>query len=143
MVIVDSVYTVRDSATKRMLGERFTVYAAKLSVLDRDQPDRVFDARPLVIYADGEPVASKGAEIPALRIRYGLASVEGDKVGLNVAEAEFVVIEAIMFPGINILWSGCVLLALGTGLAVWRRLRERGRRDDGPRGGTAPPLLER
>jgi hypothetical protein len=84
-------------------------------------------------------VAGKAAEIAPLRIKYGLASVdlnnapaiEGGrpagpvKVGMNVAEAEFVVMQAIMFPGINILWIGCVLLALGTGMAVWQRIRKK------------------
>lgn len=130
VVIMDSVYTVRDSATKAMLGERYTVYAAKLRIRDLYQPDRWFEARPMVIYADGQPVAGKAAEVEPLRMRYGLATVKGDladqrnvQVGLNVAEAEFVVMQALVFPGINILWIGCILLALGTGWAVWQRVR--------------------
>jgi cytochrome c-type biogenesis protein CcmF len=130
VLIIDSVYTVRDSVTRAMLGERYTVYAAKLRIRDLYQADRWFDARPLVIYANGEPVANKAAEVKALRIRYGLASVTGDpadpaslKLGINVAETEFVVMQALMFPGINILWIGCLLLALGSGLAVWQRVR--------------------
>jgi cytochrome c-type biogenesis protein CcmF len=130
IVIIDSVYTVRDSATKAMLGERYTVYAAKLRIRDLYRADRWFDARPLVIYADGEAVAGKAAELESLRMRYGLATVVGDlndqqslKLGINVAEAEFVVMQALMFPGINILWLGCVLLALGSGMAVWQRVR--------------------
>jgi cytochrome c-type biogenesis protein CcmF len=130
IVIIDSVYTVSDSATKAMLGERYTVYAAKLRIRDLYRTDRWFDARPLVIYADGEAVAGKAAELEALRMRYGLATVVGDlndqqglKLGINVAEAEFVVMQALVFPGINILWLGCVLLALGSGMAVWQRVR--------------------
>ena len=63
-----------------------------------------------------------------------IATVEGDlkdpssvKLGINAAEAEFVVMQALMFPGINILWAGCVLLALGTGMAVWQRIRGTGK----------------
>jgi cytochrome c-type biogenesis protein CcmF len=139
IVIIDSVYMVRDSVTLKMLGDKFQVYAAKLRVRDLYQRDRWFDARPMVIYGNGEVVAGKAAEIAPLRIKYGLASVdlnnapaiEGGrpagpvKVGMNVAEAEFVVMQAIMFPGINILWIGCVLLALGTGMAVWQRIRKK------------------
>ncbi len=143
IVIIDSVYTVRDSVTLKMLGDRFQVYAAKLRVRDLYQRDRWFDARPMVIYGNGEVVAGKAAEIAPLRIKYGLASVdlanapavEGGrpagpiKVGMNVAEAEFVVMQAIVFPGINILWIGCVLLALGTGMAVWQRVRTKPAKD--------------
>ena len=77
----------------------------------------------MVIYAHGQPVAGRAAEVAPLRIKYGLATVEGTNVGLNVAEAEFLVMQAIVFPGINLLWIGCVLLALGSGMAVWQRLR--------------------
>ena len=83
-------------------------------------------------------VMGRAAEIPPLRVKYGLATVdeasfvepsEGQrgavKYGLTVAESEFVVLQALVFPGINILWIGCVLLALGTGLAVRQRIRER------------------
>lgn len=123
LVIIDSVYTIQDSATKAMLGDRFTVRAAALRIRDLYEPDRWFEARPLVIYADGQPVMGKAAEVDALRIRYSLATNDGDQLGLDVAEREFVVMQALIFPGINILWIGCVLLALGTGMAVWQRLR--------------------
>ncbi|MCB9183455.1 MAG: cytochrome c biogenesis protein CcsA [Flavobacteriales bacterium] len=123
VVIVDSLYTMRDSATRAILGEKFTVHAAALRIRDLYNPDRWFDARPLVIYAGGQPVMGKAAEVGALRVKYELASVDGDALALDVAEHEFVVMQALVFPGINILWIGCVLLALGTGLAVWNRLR--------------------
>lgn len=130
VVIIDSVYTLQDSTTMAMLGEQYTVYAAKLRIRDLYRADRWFDARPVVIYANGAPVAGKSAELLPLRMRYGLATVEGDlndqrslKLGLNVAEAEFVVLQALVFPGINILWLGCLLLAIGSGMAVWQRTR--------------------
>ena len=128
LAIIDSVYVVRDSSTKQMLGDRFTVHAIKLRVRDLYRPDRWFEARPLVVYSDGEPVAGKSAEIAALRIRYDLATVNGEALGINVAESEFLVMQAIVFPGINILWIGCILLFLGTLLAVVKRVR--GKRSD-------------
>lgn len=136
IAIIDSIFVMRDSTTLRMLGERYRVYAAQIRVRDLYQSDRWFEARPVVIYSDGQPVMGKAAEIKALRVRYGLATVDGStfqentqaqrgttKFGLNVAESEFVVLQAIVFPGINILWIGCVLLALGSGMAVWQRAR--------------------
>jgi cytochrome c-type biogenesis protein CcmF len=139
MVIIDSLFTVRDSVTRSMLGDRYTVYSVKLRVRDLYQRDRWFEARPLVIYGDGQPIAGKTAELASLRIRYGLASVEQGlpegqkpKLGINVAEAEFVVMQAIVFPGINILWIGCVLLFIGTLMAVRQRVRRR-KEDKRPR----------
>ena len=140
LVIVDSVFTVKDSVTRSMLGERYTVYSAKLRVRDLYNPARWFDARPIVIYADGQPVAGKAAELQALKIRYGLATVSPDperngelKLGLNIAETEFVVMQAIVFPGINILWTGCILLFIGTLMAVRERVRQRPSMKKGPR----------
>ena len=121
VVLIDSVYTVKDSLTKKMLGDQYTVYAVKLRVRDLYIADRWFDARPVVIYANGQPVAGKAAEVAPLRTKYSLATVDGDKVGLNVAESEFLVMQAIVFPGINILWTGCVLLFLGTFMALRQR----------------------
>jgi cytochrome c-type biogenesis protein CcmF len=54
-----------------------------------------------------------------------LASIAGDTIGLNVFEREFVVLQAIVFPGINILWIGCILMALGTFMAVRQRWKRR------------------
>lgn len=141
MAIIDSVYLVNDSVTRAMLGDRYTVYAAHIRVRDLYLRDRWFEAKPLVIYADGQPVMGKAAELGPLRIRYSLATVEfpkgpimghsgpmpgtetqRTKIGLNVAEAEFLVLQAIVFPGINILWIGCVLMFLGTFMAVRQRI---------------------
>jgi len=142
MAIVDSVTMVADSVVKQRLGDRFVVYTAHIRVRDLYQRDRWFLAEPIVIYADGQPVAGKAAELDALRIKYGLATIERTttpsmghsgpipgggkeawKIGLNVAESEFLVLQAIVFPGINILWIGCVLLFLGTLMAVWQRVK--------------------
>ncbi|MBL0046229.1 MAG: hypothetical protein IPP33_18100 [Flavobacteriales bacterium] len=58
-----------------------------------------------------------------MNVKLDLVSVKGSQLGINVYEREFVIMQAIVFPGINILWIGCVLMALGTGMAVWQRIR--------------------
>ena len=80
----------------------------------------------MIVYRFDEPVGSKGFEIPALRMKVDIASVKGSQLGINVYEHEFVIMQAIIFPGINILWIGCVLMALGTGMAVWQRVKRAG-----------------
>lgn len=127
LIIMDSLRVVQDSVTRSMLGDEFTVYALRLRVRDLYDRERWFETHPMVIYRGGQPVASKGSEIPQLRVKYEVASVDGGKIGLNVFEHEFVVLQALVFPGINILWLGCVLLFLGTLLAVWQRFKKRER----------------
>ena len=127
IIVMDSLRTVRDSVTMRMLGSDYSVYMLRMRVRDLYDRTRWFEAKPVVIYRNGAPVASKGFEVPELRVRYDLTTVEskedGVHVGLNVFEQEFVVMQAIVFPGINILWLGCVLLFLGTLLAVRQRIK--------------------
>ncbi len=38
-------------------------------------------------------------------------------------QKDFIVMEAYMFPFINVLWLGCLVMVIGTALAVWQRLR--------------------
>ena len=124
VIVLDSVRMIRDSVTIRRLGPDFTVYQLRMRVRDLYVADRWFEqANPIAIYRGGELVAGKAVEIPELRVKYELASVNGDAVGLNVFEQEFVVMQAIVFPGINILWIGCILMALGTFMSIRQRVR--------------------
>lgn len=38
---------------------------------------------------------------------------------------DFIIMKAIVFPGINLLWLGCVLMVVGTGMAVWARVKKK------------------
>jgi len=38
-------------------------------------------------------------------------------------EKPFIVLKAIVFPMINLLWLGSVLMAFGTGMAVYNRIK--------------------
>ncbi len=37
---------------------------------------------------------------------------------------DFIVMKAVVFPGINILWVGCVLMFIGTIISFWHRFKE-------------------
>ena len=68
-------------------------------------------------------VANKGVDLPSIRTKIEVATVSGQHIGLNVYEREFVIMQAIVFPGINVLWIGCVLMALGSFMAIRQRVR--------------------
>ena len=126
LIRMDSLRTVRDSVTASVLGPEFTAYSLRVTVCDIYDTTRCFEARPVLITRFGEPVASKGFEVPELKVKLDLAGVKGETIALDVSEREFVVLQAIVFPGINILWVGCILMALGTFMAVRQRVK-RGR----------------
>ncbi|MBK9759115.1 MAG: cytochrome c biogenesis protein CcsA [Flavobacteriales bacterium] len=123
LIVVDSIRVVQDSVIMNRLGPEYVAYAPLLKVRDLYDPTRWFEAKPVIVYRFDQPVGSKGFDIPALNVKLDLVSVKGSQLGINVYEREFVIMQAIVFPGINILWIGCVLMALGTGMAVWQRIR--------------------
>ena len=65
-----------------------------------------------------------------LRFRIEAFDPEQEKVEMTVWEHEsvrkdFVVMQAVIFPQINWLWLGCILMTLGSFLAVRMRIRQR------------------
>jgi cytochrome c-type biogenesis protein CcmF len=98
-------------------------YVALLKVRDIQDATHWFEAKPVIVYRFDEPVGNKGFELPQARVKVEVSSVKGNTIGISVAEQEYVIMQAIEFPGINILWIGCVLMAIGTGMAVWQRVK--------------------
>jgi len=43
----------------------------------------------------------------------------------ELKDEEFIILKAIVFPYINLLWLGCILMSAGFGIALWRRLSEK------------------
>ena len=123
IIRLDSLKAVRDSVTMAVLGPEFTAYSLQITVCDVYDSTRCFQAKPVMITRMDQPVANKGFEVPELKLKLELASIKGETIGLNVFEREFVIMQAIVFPGINILWIGCVLMAMGTFMAVRQRLK--------------------
>ena len=68
-------------------------------------------------------------ENPPIKIRFSDIDTETDKIKVTAwtmvdeDEKPFIVLKAIVFPLINLLWLGCVLMAVGTGIAVWQRIK--------------------
>lgn len=122
IVLLDSIRTVRDSVTMARLGPDFTVFVLDMRVRDLYDEHRWFEAHPVVIYHGNEPVGNKGFELPDLDVKFELATVQGNRIGVNMFEREFVIMQAILFPGINILWIGIILMTLGTFHAVRQRV---------------------
>lgn len=125
ILTLDSIRTVEDSVTQRRLGPEFRAYAPTIHVCDRNDLSHWFESRAVIVYHGDGPVGGRGFEVPALKMKVELTSVAGQHVKLNVSEREFVIMQAIVFPGINILWIGCILMGLGSAMAIWQRVRRR------------------
>lgn len=86
-------------------------------------------AMPLFIISKGSVYLKDTVlEKPGLKISLSKINPSEEKFQIEVTERknkmqDFIVMKAIIFPGINILWTGCILMALGTGLAVYQRIK--------------------
>jgi len=47
------------------------------------------------------------------------------EVAENATRSDYIVLEAIIFPGINLVWIGSLAMLLGLGLAWWNKNRQR------------------
>jgi cytochrome c-type biogenesis protein CcmF len=63
-------------------------------------------------------------------LRFSIEKIDpsSGKLTLKTAEhkdnqRDFIVMQAIVFPQINILWIGCIIMVLGTLLAVRHRIK--------------------
>ena len=69
------------------------------------------------------------------QITIGVAQsgAESRKIPLEIAEnaarSDYIVLEAIVFPGIKLVWIGSIMMMLGLAFGMFRRIRERGVRD--------------
>lgn len=66
-----------------------------------------------------------------VQIQVAQGVVGGLKIPIEVAEnslrTDYIVMEAIVFPGINYFWLGTVMMMLGLGFSTWHRARDKRR----------------
>ncbi|MGA1374113.1 MAG: cytochrome c biogenesis protein CcsA [Flavobacteriales bacterium] len=125
LLVLDSLRPIRDDERPdRGLLDRDIALAACFSLRDRDKEGA---AEPLYIVRDSLIIPDMHEpEGWGIRLRIDAFDPATEAVTLSLWEHEsvrrdFIVMQAVVFPHINILWLGCVLMAMGSGLAVWAR----------------------
>ena len=69
-------------------------------------------------------------EKQGFKVRFSDVNTESNKIKITLwtkvpeDEKPFIVMKAIMFPLINILWIGSILMAIGTVIAIWQRIKK-------------------
>ncbi|MBK9984009.1 MAG: cytochrome c biogenesis protein CcsA [Saprospiraceae bacterium] len=103
---------------------------------------QVFTARPLYFIRDGSPFNMK-VYLPDLGLHVRLEKIDPAKeeftllfarpsakpsLALEMAEEvprnDYIVLEAILFPGINLFWGGAIIMLLGMFIGLYKRLRK-------------------
>ena len=88
-----------------------------------------YEVRPIMVIR-GNNIFSISSEIKALGLKFGFAGIDPDTEKLKILLAEknknsgdFVIMQALVFPYINVLWIGIIVMVLGSLLAAWNRIR--------------------
>ncbi|MGB4838877.1 MAG: cytochrome c biogenesis protein CcsA [Saprospiraceae bacterium] len=115
--------------------------AAKLKITSNNSTS---EARPIYVIRDNVPMSIKHYDVETgLHIRFSninpateefsfkIAKEKrhiGDiklKVASDVPRNDYLILQATIFPGINLFWTGCILMMLGLFMAAWFRYRQR------------------
>lgn len=125
LLTVDSLRAVADAdKPNRGLLQKDLAIAACISLKNREQKT---PHEPLYIVRDSTLIPDM-YEAPdyGIKMRVETFDPQTESMELTVWEHEsvrrdFVVMQASIFPLINVLWIGCLLMAIGTFMAVWSR----------------------
>lgn len=110
--------------------------------LEITAPDgRKAKAAPVYLIRENKPYSLKD-EAPSLGLHFRFENID-PKAGLltisvaesaaqksgipieiaeNAARSDYIVLEAIIFPGINLVWLGSIMMLLGLALSLWKRM---------------------
>lgn len=107
-------------------------------------PDgRQAHAAPVYLIRDSQSFSLKD-EAPAMGLHFrfekidpqrgaltiGIAQTPANQRGIpieiaeNASRSDYIVLEAILFPGINLVWLGSLLMLFGVGFSLWNRRKE-------------------
>lgn len=126
IIIFDSLTTIKDK-TKYHLGENDIAVNAHIQVVSMNKKQ---ETNPIYIIRNNmvESISSTVNEL-GLQFTFGKINPENGKIEIAIQEKksntrDFIVMQAMVFPGINILWLGCIIMGLGTLLAVIERIKK-------------------
>lgn len=108
------------------LTENDIAVGAKLKIIDINKKE--YDAEPVFIVKENmihsleDTISDLG-----LKIAFNKISPETAKISLVISEKktnikEFIIMKAVIFPYINVLWIGCILLIFGIIVAIRQRI---------------------
>lgn len=126
ILIYDGLVKEVDTA-RYHLGKAELAVAARIRVFDFYKNDTI--VFPIYYIQDGIPQVIE-AVMPEMGLKVALWKIDPEtgKVDISFVEKktdknDWIVMKAVIFPGINLLWVGCIIMIIGTVMAVRKRLR--------------------
>jgi cytochrome c-type biogenesis protein CcmF len=112
--------------TEMNLKDSDLVVAADLEIQDINK--KIYHAEPIFMIREFA-IYTKDASVDDLGLKFTFEKIDPEtgKIDLSIAEkksnrSDFIIMKAIIFPGINILWTGCFLLIIGSVVAIRKRI---------------------
>ncbi|MFY9308355.1 MAG: cytochrome c biogenesis protein CcsA [Bacteroidia bacterium] len=125
IIIFDSLSTNVDKAQLGISKDDIAV-GASLRVLDITKK---YEATPMYVIHENkiQPIASKVDEL-GLQFMFWKINPSNGTIEISLQEKkenvrDFIVMQAMIFPYINILWIGCIVMVIGTVLAILERIK--------------------
>ncbi|MEO6904629.1 MAG: cytochrome c biogenesis protein CcsA [Bacteroidia bacterium] len=127
IIIFDSLSThITDTAYH--LNKADIAVKAHFSVLDIKH---VYQAAPVYVIRNNNRVESIPSKVDALGLQMMFWKIDPEKGTIEISLQEkksnvrdFIVMQAMIFPYINILWIGCLIMVIGTIFAITERVRK-------------------
>ncbi len=127
MVVLQSVDT---NVNRKLLHIEDAELAARANLLIFDFYLNRKMAAPVYYLRNRVPNAVEDS-VPELGLKFAFWKIDPEtkKIDLSVSEKksmvrDFIVMKAVVFPGINILWLGCIVMITGTIMAIRRRIKK-------------------
>jgi cytochrome c-type biogenesis protein CcmF len=133
IVLSNSLFTLLeiDKAVDKKsnaLTESDIALGLKIKVTDINKKDYLIE--PLFIIRGNEKITVP-AELDKLGLKFDFTSIDtqANKFEVNLSEKksnsrEFIIMKALIFPGINILWIGCIMMFIGTWIAIRKQISD-------------------
>jgi len=128
LIIIKSLDKSPDMSSYH-LGNIDLAVGVKLIITDINK--KIYNVEPIYLIKDNMSASLEArVEELGLQIKFTKINPETGKIDLSIAEKksnkrEFIIMKAIVFPYINLLWTGCLVMILGSVLAIRNRLKKR------------------
>lgn len=126
IIIFDSLSTSGIDKEKYGIGKNDIAVKASYTVLDITKK---YQANPIYVIHDNkiQPIASKVDEL-GLQFMFWKINPANNTIEISLQEKkenvrDFIVMQAMIFPYINVLWIGCIVMVIGTVLAIVERVK--------------------
>jgi len=123
------IYLMNDRAVKQDLGllPNDIVIAADFLLQDINQEQKEDLLQPLFVVQDSTQITSVPDYSELLQVELDIweLSQQSNTLQLSIREKEYLVMQAVIFPGMNLLWSGCIVMVLGLGVVLVKRWQDK------------------